>query len=214
MTVKTHLYRHFDANGQLLYVGISLSALKRLSQHNSQSRWADQIANVTIETFPTRDSALAAEREAIISERPIHNRALNPNVMTLPKVPEDFDLSGFEDDGESGLVVLAGLILDAEDDAVAVSFGSDGFSTMRTSQLSYVDLDSDFNERLGNMMDAAMDWYSQVEAIGATLKQMRRAYGHLLGMPPMLSDRFRTRCFELDCNTFAPEIEYLQPRPT
>jgi hypothetical protein len=32
MSAPTHLYRHFDADGRLLYVGISLFAVNRLSQ--------------------------------------------------------------------------------------------------------------------------------------------------------------------------------------
>jgi hypothetical protein len=74
MTVPTRLYRHFDADNVLLYVGISLSAVQRLQRH-SKRRWADQIARVEIVTFPTRAAALAAEAEAIVTERPLFNKA-------------------------------------------------------------------------------------------------------------------------------------------
>ena len=70
---ETHLYRHFNAEGDLLYVGISLSAINRLGQHADHSHWFKSIANVKIETFQSRDDALKAEREAIISEAPKHN---------------------------------------------------------------------------------------------------------------------------------------------
>lgn len=73
LTGETKLYRHFDATGQLLYVGISLSAIHRLQQHKRTAHWASQIANVTIEPHPTRAAALAAEREAIRQENPAHN---------------------------------------------------------------------------------------------------------------------------------------------
>lgn len=66
------LYRHFDADGVLLYVGISLSAVQRLSQH-SASPWSDRIARVDVERFPSREAAERAEREAIQTERPKHN---------------------------------------------------------------------------------------------------------------------------------------------
>lgn len=69
----TALYRHWNADGELLYVGISLSALGRLQQHNNASHWANQIARVTIETFDTRDEAAEAERLAIANENPKHN---------------------------------------------------------------------------------------------------------------------------------------------
>ena len=33
------LYRHFDRLGELLYVGISISTMRRLAQHKTQSAW-------------------------------------------------------------------------------------------------------------------------------------------------------------------------------
>lgn len=72
MSAATSLYRHFSRDGALLYVGISLRPLRRLGEHGD-SKWFDEIAKVEMERFPTRLHALTAEREAIISERPIHN---------------------------------------------------------------------------------------------------------------------------------------------
>lgn len=69
----THLYRHFDKDGDLLYVGISLSAVARLKQHMDHSRWANEISRIEIEQFPTREAALFAELKAIQSEKPRHN---------------------------------------------------------------------------------------------------------------------------------------------
>lgn len=69
----TNLYRHFDANGALLYIGVSLNALKRLSQHQNLSPWFASISNVTIETFETKQEALLAERHAIERENPKFN---------------------------------------------------------------------------------------------------------------------------------------------
>jgi len=68
-----HLYRHFDESGTLLYVGVSISTASRLSQHRDTSHWFEEIANVTIERFETREAALAAERKAITEENPLHN---------------------------------------------------------------------------------------------------------------------------------------------
>ena len=72
-SAPTKLYRHFDGEGALLYVGISLNAIVRLSQHKMQSHWFDKIANVTIESFETRDAALEAETRAIQEESPKYN---------------------------------------------------------------------------------------------------------------------------------------------
>lgn len=74
LDTSTSLYRHFDEQGKLLYVGISLSAVYRLKQHGSRSRWVSKICKVAIERFPTRDEAKEAEIRAIQSERPIYNR--------------------------------------------------------------------------------------------------------------------------------------------
>jgi hypothetical protein len=67
------LYRHYDNDGRLLYVGISLSALTRLGQHKDASHWFSQIKEVKIEHFASRNQALEAEREAIHNENPLHN---------------------------------------------------------------------------------------------------------------------------------------------
>ena len=69
------LYRHFDTDGKLLYVGISINAaMSRLATHRTNSEWFDQIAAVSIERFDSKEKALGAERLAIKSERPAFNR--------------------------------------------------------------------------------------------------------------------------------------------
>ena len=74
----TSLYRHFAADGTLLYVGISLSWPARTKAHAHNSRWFERVARVEIEHFATREAALIAEREAIKREKPrfniVHNR--------------------------------------------------------------------------------------------------------------------------------------------
>ena len=72
MKETTCLYRHFDSEGALLYVGISLSAIERLRKHRESKRF-DKIATVTIERFKTRELALNAERIAIRDEDPKFN---------------------------------------------------------------------------------------------------------------------------------------------
>lgn len=68
-----HLYRHFDKDNTLLYVGTSLSALARLQQHKSASPWFAEIAVVQVESFRAREEAITAERAAIEKERPKYN---------------------------------------------------------------------------------------------------------------------------------------------
>lgn len=73
---KCSLYRHFSAAGDLLYVGISLSALVRLGQHERHSGWFASISTVKVEHFDTREQALAAERAAVENEKPQFNKNL------------------------------------------------------------------------------------------------------------------------------------------
>lgn len=79
-----YLYRHFDKNDNLLYVGVSLSVLQRLSQHKTCSPWFHKIAKITMESFNDRTSALAAEKTAIIKEHPIYNK-YRPKLEHLEK---------------------------------------------------------------------------------------------------------------------------------
>lgn len=67
------LYRHFDSDGALLYVGISVHPTLRTYQHMHVSDWSDEIANITVERFDARSKALAAETEAIRVENPKYN---------------------------------------------------------------------------------------------------------------------------------------------
>ena len=70
---KTALYRHFNSVGNLLYVGISLDADKRLRQHIGKSKHGNEIASVSVEYFTRWGEALKAERYAIKTEHPTGN---------------------------------------------------------------------------------------------------------------------------------------------
>lgn len=72
---RTALYRHFDAAGALLYVGISLSAVQRLAQHKQTAAWFDGIARVEVQWLASREEALTAEAIAIAKEGPLWNVA-------------------------------------------------------------------------------------------------------------------------------------------
>lgn len=78
MTIEkqpTALYRAYSESGELLYVGISLSVMSRLSSHKNSSAWFNSAATIDIEYHPTRTGALAAEKQAIQTECPVHNKA-------------------------------------------------------------------------------------------------------------------------------------------
>ena len=83
--METQLYRHFNAANELLYVGISLSTVVRLSQHKEGSKWYSDIAKVVIENFESRQAALDAEKIAVQSENPKHNVQLKKKLKELNK---------------------------------------------------------------------------------------------------------------------------------
>lgn len=67
------LYRLFDADENLLYVGVSCMPGHRLNTHRKERRWWDQVARLDFVVFPDRQQALEAERRAITTEHPRHN---------------------------------------------------------------------------------------------------------------------------------------------
>ena len=69
-----YLYRAFDCNNQLLYVGISNDWTRRLHEHEKQSLWFDKTQHVTIEKFETRAEVEVAEKAAIEQEKPVFNK--------------------------------------------------------------------------------------------------------------------------------------------
>lgn len=71
--MKTILYRYFDSDGQLLYVGITGDQLKRQSQHRRSSKWFDQVSSAQFQHYTSRAEAAAAEVRAIQEENPIFN---------------------------------------------------------------------------------------------------------------------------------------------
>ena len=72
-----YLYRAYDGDDTLLYVGVSGKWSERLHSHEKNSEWMEQTDYVSIERFSDRDSVLAAERTAITKERPLFNKDFN-----------------------------------------------------------------------------------------------------------------------------------------
>lgn len=71
--MPTALYRKYDSNGVLLYVGISMDLQNRDTVHGALSPWAKHVMSTSVEWMPDRASALAAETRAIADEDPIFN---------------------------------------------------------------------------------------------------------------------------------------------
>lgn len=71
----TVLYRIFDHDDVLLYVGVSASLFARFRNHAGHKKWWSRVdmARTTYEWFPNRTLALVAERQAILGESPLFN---------------------------------------------------------------------------------------------------------------------------------------------
>lgn len=97
MAVSHELYRHFDREGRLLYVGITNNPPARLANHrkNPENPWWEALAEggwTTYQRFASREELRAAERTAIKKERPLWNVQHNERrhkaaVQTLPAAP-------------------------------------------------------------------------------------------------------------------------------
>lgn len=92
------LYRLYDAGGRLLYVGITDNTKRRWYQHSVSQTWWPDVARKTVETFPTRAAAAAAEREAIDGEDPRYNARKDPVTRQHRVPPRTFDVWAAERD--------------------------------------------------------------------------------------------------------------------
>ncbi|MCX4444739.1 DUF6225 family protein [Streptomyces albidoflavus] len=70
---RTALYRLYDANDVLLYLGISYDPDARWELHLIDKHWTHQVVRRTTEWYPTRSAALAAEADATAAEKPRHD---------------------------------------------------------------------------------------------------------------------------------------------
>ncbi|WPO69947.1 GIY-YIG nuclease family protein [Streptomyces sp. KN37] len=90
---RTALYRLFNAEGDLLYVGISKNPRKRWGQHALEKPWWHEIAEKTVEWHPDRATAEALETQAIVDEKPAYDqtarRYVHPRAMP-PRLEFDY----------------------------------------------------------------------------------------------------------------------------
>lgn len=86
--VDTHvLYRFYDANSVLLYIGITRNPPARFKGHATEKSWWDMVAHIKMETLGSRDELAAAERYAIITEVPRYNVTHNDRRKDLNADP-------------------------------------------------------------------------------------------------------------------------------
>lgn len=70
---RTALYRLYDANDVLLYIGISRAPDWRMKGHLLDKEWFHLVARRTVQWYSSRSAALAAEAAATAAEKPVHD---------------------------------------------------------------------------------------------------------------------------------------------
>ncbi len=68
-----YVYRVYAEDGLLLYIGSSNDVPLRLENHSRQAHWFPLAYRATLEMFPSRESAVDAERKAVKEEKPVGN---------------------------------------------------------------------------------------------------------------------------------------------
>jgi predicted GIY-YIG superfamily endonuclease len=72
--VPTCVYRLYDAEGSLLYVGVASDLEVRFKDHAKEKAWWPLVARREITWFDSRLDAMYEESRAIGRESPIHNK--------------------------------------------------------------------------------------------------------------------------------------------
>jgi len=73
------LYRFFNADNELLYVGITNNPFGRFSGHSKDKDWFHELAYATFTHYANRLEVDRAETKAIVNEKPKYNKAKNPD---------------------------------------------------------------------------------------------------------------------------------------
>ena len=75
---QTAVYRIYDSDGSLLYVGMGRNPMGRWSSHAEQHQWWQRAASFRVEWFATRKEAAREELNAIRAEDPECNIYARP----------------------------------------------------------------------------------------------------------------------------------------
>jgi excinuclease UvrABC nuclease subunit len=75
--VSNVVYRLYDQNGDLLYVGKSNGFLRRQLHHEKHKEWWGEVTDISLNLYPCRCASEDAERAAIRAEKPRYNNQHN-----------------------------------------------------------------------------------------------------------------------------------------
>lgn len=127
MTTHT-LYRFFGAADELLYVGITNNPARRFSKHRDEKEWWLGVTRIEIQHFESREALAVAEREAIKTEKPIHNIRMNGATSsrsiasdTTRRLPKGLKIGSVYAIGMEDGSCPVGLIIDGDVDGVVIT---------------------------------------------------------------------------------------------
>ena len=98
MEVEQTLYRFYNENDELIYVGITNTWYQRFHQHEKKSGWFSEAVKVTFEKYPDRESVELAESYIIKLEKPKYNKSQNPDYETASSHAQKIKQWVFEND--------------------------------------------------------------------------------------------------------------------
>lgn len=78
-----YVYKLLAEDGSALYVGCTDHIARRLTNHASGREWFPFVARIEVDRYPDEATGLAAERAAIESLNPTHNRVFTDH--TTPR---------------------------------------------------------------------------------------------------------------------------------
>jgi predicted GIY-YIG superfamily endonuclease len=67
------VYRLYDGEGSLLYVGCTVDPATRLRAHRRRQPWWDEVVSSEVVWYSSMDQAADVEQHAILAERPVYN---------------------------------------------------------------------------------------------------------------------------------------------
>lgn len=73
-TTETCVYRYYDYEELLLYIGVSKHPIHRFAEHRRDKWWHSQIHRIEVDWFSSKTGAHCAESAAISLENPIYNK--------------------------------------------------------------------------------------------------------------------------------------------
>lgn len=80
---STSVYRYYDANGILVYVGITHRGILRNAEHDKNAAWWPYVVRQEVDHLSSRKEALAREKALIVKYRPPFNTQHNMDARAL-----------------------------------------------------------------------------------------------------------------------------------